>query len=230
MAKIILAMLIAASFLCSACGLFSNNESASGDTEQDAKPGIPFSVKEPETFSANVVVTTNANGKELTSDYFIARSGPSRLEKYSVGREGEFSILVTAGKATYRLFPSKKEYEGLKNSTLYQSTNSLERNMTSRWLNSEKPVSFVDLGNENGLRKYQARIEDSKNTEIIIFVDEKLKYPVKQEVWSVIGEKQDLVFSMELRDISLKPDPSLFVIPSDYKEKRSPEKPYSEKN
>ncbi len=216
MQKYLLITMIAVLSVVSGCGWFSDKQPLSEDIKQDAKPEIPFSVKEPEKYSAKVVVKTHANGKELISDYFVARDKNNRLEKFSVGKDGEFWILVTGSKASYRLFPEKKQYEGLKNSTLSQTKNSLEETMTSRWLNSEKPVSFLDLGRENGLRKYQAKIEDSKNTEIMIFLDEKLQYPVKQEIWSVKGDKRALAFSMELRDISLDPDPSQFVIPRDY--------------
>lgn len=216
MPKYFSTIIIAFPLVFSGCGWFSGEAPVKENPGGETVSKIPFPVKEPSKYSADIVIKTNADGKVLTSTYFVARDGKNRIERFSVGNDGEFSILMTEKFETFRIFPAKKEYEVLKKTGLASMPGSLARSMTNRWLNAEKRVSFVELGVENGLKKYNAQIEGSKDTEIVIYVDPKLEYPVKQEMFSTKNGKRELVFSMELQNISLQPDSSLFVIPQGY--------------
>ena len=47
----------------------------------------------------------------------------------------------------------------------------------------------------------------------MIYFDEAIELPVKQEFFSIDGETRTLKYSMELRDFQTSVDPSVFQIP-----------------
>jgi hypothetical protein len=93
------------------------------------------------------------------------------------------------------------------------------------WLNEKRGAAFENLGKENGLTKYLARLRDvpNINSEILIYIDENLKIPVKQEFYTINGEQKILVFSMELQNLKLETDDKLFELPKDYRKVSSNE-------
>jgi hypothetical protein len=84
---------------------------------------------------------------------------------------------------------------------------------------------FENLGAENGLTKYRVRLKDMPKdaSETLIYIDENLKIPVKQEFYTINGEQKILVFSMELRNLKLQTDDKLFELPKDYRKVSSNE-------
>ncbi len=212
-----LAVFCVALVLATGCSLLPRQNTKSVDI--DPASAIPFPVKDPVTFSADVIVSTRVSGETKERIYFIAKDVDRRFETYGKGTAEEFSLLRNAANESFRLDPSKKEFEKLDRESVSHATDSLTKSLTSRWLNEKRHSVFVDLGVENGLRKYQVKVEDSRNTEILIFVDEKLKYPVKQQYFSVNGARRELAYSIELRNISTRPDAALFELPKDWKAK-----------
>jgi outer membrane lipoprotein-sorting protein len=75
------------------------------------------------------------------------------------------------------------------------------------------------LGTENNLTKYRVRMGDAENpnSEILIYVDEQIKLPVRQEFYSTSGEQKTLTFAVELKNFKTEADEKLFEVPKDFR-------------
>ncbi len=178
-------------------------------------------MKDPERFSADIVIESFTDGRKAERRYFVAVDGKRRLEKFGVGTKTEFHVLTGPDGTSYRLNPVRKEYEVLTLRSISSKPDSLKDSLISRWLNENKNAVFTDLGLDGRLRKYRVDIEGTNNTEIIVFVDESLEYPVRQEIYLVEGGQRKLTFRAELRSVSTNPDPGNFELPKGYTEKQT---------
>ncbi|NNE66322.1 MAG: hypothetical protein HKN33_07125 [Pyrinomonadaceae bacterium] len=201
----------------SGCSWFRADSPAFENSGQDLVSDIPFGTKLPEKFAGSILITSIAGKKKTIQRYFVARDGKKSFARYKVGTKDEFAFLVDADGIGFKLLPEKR-FTRLKKIPVSIEKNSLIASVTSRWLNEKRRASFKDLGTENGLRKYAVELELSENTEILVYVDERLEIPVKQEFFSTQGDKKVLTYSVELRDITLEPDQSLFVLPDGLEE------------
>lgn len=199
------------------CDWFRVEKEPPHDTPTSTHSKIPFSVKDPSRFSSEIVISSFGNGNVVERRYFVAIDGRKRLEKFGIGTKTEFHLLAAANGETYRIDPALKEYELLSNRPLSSKPDSLRDTLISRWLNENKNVTFKDLGIERGLRKYKVEAEGAKDTEIFVFVDEILSYPVRQEIYSVSDNNRKLTFKAEFKSISTDPSPGLFELPDEYR-------------
>jgi hypothetical protein len=126
------------------------------------------------------------------------------------------SVLQTADGKTFFINNEKKSYQE-KQIQPEPSNNELGEFLTTDWLNQKTDAVFENLGAENNLTKYRVRLAGSNVSEILIFVDENLKLPVKQEFYSVAGEQRTVTFSVELKNFLTSTDENLFKLPQDYK-------------
>jgi hypothetical protein len=205
---------LSATILVSGCGYFQK----AADTEIEPEPvsAIPFSQKLPEKFKADVLIKTDGAAGTFEMKYFVARNGIQKLERFRVGKKNEFALLTTADNKSFRLTPADKKFVELERGKIGAQDDSLSKSITSRWLNEKKSASFKDLGVADGLRKFEVTIEDSINSLVYIYIDEKLNFPVKQEFYIVDGKNRKLTYVYELRNISLTPEAGLFAVPGDY--------------
>lgn len=206
--------------LCSSCNFWrsENKQNNAEIPDAEIQTNIPFSNKEPENFQAEIVVSNFANDKKSVQKYFIAKNDKSSIQKFDFGTENERSILRTGDNKIFLINKKSKNYRELSadNSEVF-SDDSLIKNLTSKWLNEKSSASFEKLGTENALTKYRVTLEDGKSSEIFIFVDEKLKIPIKQEFYSVNGEEKKLQYSVEIQKIKINIDSKLFELPKGYK-------------
>ena len=199
------------------CGWPGVEHLSNTDLESESAPAIPFSVKLPDRIKADILIKTENPSGNIERRYFVARNGNQKLERFGVGEKNEFALLRTKEGGSFRLFPLEKVYIGLDRKILGSPVDSLSKSITSRWLNEKRPAEYKDLGLDNGLRKYQVIVEDTFETMIYIYVDEKLKFPVKQEFYSTgNGKPRELVYSVLLENISVEPEANLFEIPAGY--------------
>lgn len=213
-AKFFKSFLLFALAFCSSCQYWQSNSNTNANIEAppteiaEIVSEIPFSNKEPETFQAEMIVRIN----EEESKTFIARDKERFLSK-----KGDIATLQLSANQSFLINFDKKIY--VENRINYSSqTNvsgeTLSDFLTTEWLNQKTDVKYENLGSENGLNKYRVKFE---NSETIIFIDENFKIPVKQEFHSIDGETKNLVYSMELRNIKLIAEDSLFEIPKDFR-------------
>jgi hypothetical protein len=60
-------------------------------------------------------------------------------------------------------------------------------------------------------------LDDAGKSEIIIYVDEKIGLPVKQEFYGIGDGQKNLTLSVELRNFSLQTQAKHFELPKDYR-------------
>lgn len=190
------------------------NASAAPFVVEELKSAVPFPNKEPDVYQAEIVLTNYAGGEKSERKIFTARRG----EKLRCDYENKISFLKLNENEKFLIHAGKKIYaESQTNSS--ETGETLKDFLTTEWLNEKRGATFENLGAENGLTKYLVSLEDAPNnaSETLIFVDENLKIPVRQEFYTTGGERKILVFSMELRNLKLEADDKLFELPEEYR-------------
>ncbi len=180
----------------------------------ESKPEIPFSTKEPQNFQAEFVVTV---GSRETKTFF-ARDGDRQRCDYRFGAKNQFTVLQTGANQNYLIFPARKIYA--EKSALEfpsQTTENPNDLLNGEWLNARADAGFTKLGTENNLTKYLVSLDGEAAAETIVFVDEAVGLPVRQEFYSIDGERKILTFTYELRNFKTKTENDLFEIPEGFR-------------
>lgn len=184
---------------------------------EQLKSDVPFSTAEPENFQADFVI--EASG-ERASVIFTARAGNRRRYDYDSGEKNQFTVLEIETSASFLIFPFKKIYAENLNSSANgapQMSEKFDDFLISEWLAQKPDAKFTRLGAENNLTKYAVRLNDSDASETIVFVDEAINLPVRQEFYGVTGERKILNYAVEMKNFKRETDENLFEIPKDYK-------------
>lgn len=242
MMKLALALLLSAGAACKQQGvdLSNTNTSNSAQTASDTSRTPPFSTREPQRYQWTSVTTVStadqAAGAESslspsTSQVFVARDGDLRREDYELSPGVKISFLqLPAGR--YRLLHSKKLYAelGTEEGAPGQGQNVPPDFSPDRLLNaSRSEARYEKLGTEelNGrtTTKYRVTVRSETGeakdspTENLVWVDESLGVPIRTESSSPDGSR----YTVELRDIKLDVEPTVFALPSDYRKVASKE-------
>lgn len=171
---------------------------------------IPFSTKEPETFQVEIVITANNSENKI----FVARSGALRRFDYDAGAKNQVSA-IHADKR-YLVIQGKKVYaEGAAETASGAET--WTDFLTNEWLNEKAEAKFFKEGAENNLTKYRVVLGESDKSETLVFVDESVNLPVRQEFYSLADGQRILTMTIELRNLKLEAEAELFSVPKDYK-------------
>lgn len=206
-------LILCTAFFGASCGSCSTpqNTNASIFISGEIKTGIPFATKEPDVFQADLIVA--ANGAERK--YTVARNGKNRLTIFNRGTDNEISLLQTADGESFVINLAKKTYtenaSGGKN-----GSSDLTQYLTTEWLNQRTEAVFTNLGAENGLTKFEVKLAESGDSEIVVYFDENLQMPVKQEFYSVAGGQKTLTFTVEMKNFKTQTDENLFAVPNDF--------------
>jgi hypothetical protein len=192
---------------------------SSADTFVSATP--PFQTKEPERYRATRTITKiNATGQTEVIKSMIAKDGEFRrldAELVSVRM-----ILLLGPPGNFVLLPDKKVYvdqsEGAAPGAMLDDESSPER-----LLHAESGTSsYQKLGDEvvsgRKTNKYRVVVNASNaanvsSSETLIWIDEALGMPIRSETKSADGSRS----TMELSDLALEVDKSIFQVPADYK-------------
>lgn len=188
----------------------SNSQATPNTTPEiaDIQSDIPFSTKEPETFQADIIIKNEGEEDKI----FIAKS-----QGRFFSRNGDVATLQTEANKSFLINFAKKIYVeniGKSAAKVESSGETLNDYLTTEWLNQKTEAKFESLGAENGLSKYRVIFESSES---LIFVDENYKIPVRQEFYSIEGETKTLTYLIELQNLKLIADESLFEVPKDFR-------------
>jgi hypothetical protein len=200
---------------CFGCRFWQNpantNTSPGSVAFPEDKSALPFSTREPDIYQARIVVT--AGGVQRVT--FAAKNGAKRRSEYNFGEKGAAVWLRTD--KDYLLNPDKKIFTEQAGPDRNTATSEGLDALTVEWLNIKAVSSFEDLGTENGLKKFSAKLNESDASDVLLFIDEASGLPVKQEYYSINGDQRDLLYSVELQDLRLEAGDDLFTIPKDYR-------------
>jgi hypothetical protein len=175
----------------------------------ELKSAIPFSSKEPDVYQTEIVVT--ANGIEDVT--LAARNRENRLMIFDYQTDLEISILHLGDGETFIIAPRRKIYAQKEFAAKSANANDF---FTAEWLNQKADAKFETLGRENDFMIYRVILDDAVSSEIIIFVDEKIGLPIKQEFYNIRDGQKVLISKVELRNFTLQADAKLFEVPKDF--------------
>jgi hypothetical protein len=181
----------------------------------EIKSAVPFSTKEPNVYQTEIIVTTN--GVEDVT--FTARNGANQLTIFDYRKKTEFALLKTSENQTFLINQRRKIYaENTSAANVSDAkSDSLKDFLTAEWLNQKHDAKFETLGAENDLTKYRVNLDEATNSEVVIFVDEKIGLPIRQEFYTVSGEQKTLALTVELKNFSQQIEPKIFELPKDYR-------------
>jgi hypothetical protein len=201
--------------LSSACRYWESGNSGDPSptpfVSDELQSEIPFATKEPEQFQTEIVVS--ANGTERKT--FVARNGTKRRYDFNFGAKNQVINLQTD--KIYLILPEKKIYAESDSIKGLAEVGDWSNFLTTEWLSEKRNAQFEKLETSENLTKYRVKLDESNISEIIISFDETLGLPVKQEFFSVDSEQRILNYAVELKNLRLQTDESLFAVPTDFK-------------
>lgn len=210
--------LVSALLSCQACGFCQSKTDATVSPTpfivEELKSEIPFLTKEPDAFQTEIVVTVKDNFEDKT---FIAKNGANRFIAFDFQGKTEFALLQLGGNQSFLIAPSQKVFAENQLETAGAESETLNDLLTAGWSNQKADAKFERLGAENNFVKYLVSLDETKKSEIIISVDEKIGLPVKQEFYSISNGQKTLTLTMEIKNFSLQTEAKYFEVPKDYK-------------
>ena len=211
-------------FSAPSCNVWRASETANNNSttfsSSETSSEIPFAAKEPDVYQTEIVTRIfTANGEKTERKIFTARSGTRRVTVFNPGEKNEITRLELNADSIFSIFRAGKIYAENSNASTVSNdpTNDF---LTTEWLNQKTAARFENLGKENGLSKFRVKLGDAENanSEVLIYVDDNLKIPVRQEFYSGAGEQQKvLTFSVELENFKPEAGEKLFELPKDYR-------------
>ncbi len=217
-----------------------NAATANTNAVEETATAPPYQTKEPERYQATVVTTGSIGGQPAANgmpglsnqQVMVARDGERRRMEFDM-LPGVKMVFLQLPEASYMIYPAKKMYAEVKRGDGAQpagNTNSAPPDFSADKLINQSRVGarYEKLGTEEvGGRmttKYRVTTrgaaqgnEQASSTETIVWVDESLGMPIKSETMSSGGATSGSRFTMEIKDIKLEVEPSLFTLPKDYK-------------
>lgn len=200
----------------------TSEEARADETIVSSTP--PFQTKEPERYRATRTITAiNAGGQTLVNKYRIARDGELRRDETESDGLRVVYLTLENGKSV-GLLPNEKLFAHLGDLSEAIARDEEGENLPTRLLRAApKGATYQRLGAETiggrNTQKYRVTVNISPNanvsvSETVIWVDDALQMPIRSEIKSANGAHT----TMELSEIALEVDRSLFRIPADYTE------------
>ncbi len=177
----------------------------------ELKSDVPFATKEPDEYQTEIVIT-GADGVE--EKIFAAKSGANSLLVFDFQTKNEISMLRVGESQKLIVARHQKICAENKNEAA-APRDSASDFLTAELINQSLGARFEPLGAADDLVKYRANFDDAKNSEIVIYVDEKIGLPVKQEFYGIAGEQKILTLTMELKNFKRRADAGIFEPPKD---------------
>jgi outer membrane lipoprotein-sorting protein len=199
-----------------------NSANTSSETLVSSTP--PFQTKEPERYRATRTITiTTAAGETQVTRTSIARDGElRRYESVATDDADKRIVYLYIPEGRFVLLPGEKIYTDLASGS---GNSAIEEDETfpEALLHSDNTsTSYQKIGPEStggrNTTKYRIVVNNSTAgnvsvSEILIWVDDVLHMPIRSETRSADGGK----VVMELSNIALEVDESVFQIPPNYK-------------
>ena len=194
---------------------------SSPDTVVSSTP--PFQTKEPERYRAvRTITAVNAEGQTLVTKTSVARDGELRRHESHSGSKTLVYLDVPEGK--FVLLTDEKLYADVTDQSQIfadKTEEGLESSPDALLHTDTSSTSYQKLGNEviagRNTNKYRIVVNSPapanvSQSETLMWIDEALQMPIKSETKSANGTH----VTMEVSEIKLEVDKSLFAIPQGY--------------
>jgi len=220
-ASILVLVVIGTAFI-SSCSSRSPQPNQNATTNQSFVETPPFQTKEPAHYKAvRTITNVDSKGQSTTIKKTIARYDDLRREEGGNDSSQQIVILDTADWRVVML-PEAKIYSEVMGAEAALPSDQEIDNSPERLMHADTiATSYEKLGPESVLgrnaTKYRAVVngspaENVSGSETLIWIDESLGMPIRSETKSNDGSRTII----ELTDIVLDVDKSLFQIPAGY--------------
>jgi len=206
---------------CSSQNKTLTSATPSPDTVVSSTP--PFQTKEPERYRAvRTITAVNAEGQTLVTKTSVARDGELRRHESKSGSKTIVYLDVAEGK--FVLLTDEKLYADVTDQSQISADpneEGLESSPDALLHTDTSATSYQKLGNEviagRNTNKYRIVVNSPapanvSQSETLMWIDEALQMPIKSETKSADGTH----VTMEISEIKLEVDKSLFTIPQGY--------------
>lgn len=205
---------------CQSCGFWRGKTDVTAAppspfVAEELKSEIPFSTEEPNVYQTEIVIVVAGNDFEEKT--FVARNGANRLTVFNYGGKQETALLQFGANQSFLIARNQKIYAESQSGTANEKDANANDFLTAEWLNQKTSAKFEALGAENNLVKYRAVLDDSPNSEAIIYIDEKIGLPVKEEFYKTSGEQKFLTLTAELKNFNSQTEAKVFEVPKDFR-------------
>ena len=206
---------------CSSQNKNLRSATPSPDTVVSTTP--PFQTKEPERYRAvRTITAVNTEGQTLVTKTSVARDGELRRHESTSGAKRIVYLDVPEGK--FVLLTDEKLYADVTDQSQISADpneEGLQASPDALLQTDAGPTSYQKLGNEvvagRNTNKYRIVVNSPapanvSQSETLMWIDEALQMPIKSETKSADGTH----VTMEISEIKLEVDKSLFAIPQGY--------------
>jgi hypothetical protein len=208
--------------------------SNAGSRTDEAVTTPPFSTREPERYQWTRVITGVVAGDKastgepaVSQEVFMARDGDKRREDYEILKGVKLTVLRLP-EGSYTIYPSRKIYAeigGAGGASQNSARNVPPDFSADKLVNASRGgARYEKLGTEdvNGRTTMKYRVttgggQAGESIETLIWIDESLGMPIKSESTTKSEASGESKYMVEYRDIKLETDPSLFIMPRDYR-------------
>lgn len=188
------------------CGWLRPNQSTSTPLVEAPKDRFPFKTKEPENFQCEIVETAG----EAVRRKRLAKKGNRRRVDFDLGEKNQRALLQT-----------DREYILDIGRAVYAETTSGSggqfSELTHELLNTGQHAEFEETGRDGNIISYVVRPADGELSEIVVYYDEAIGLPIKQEFFSLEGDARTLQFTVELINFKPEPDADIFSVPTGFR-------------
>ena len=196
-------------FFTAGCGFLQSSENKPVPLVPETKSRFPFKTKEPENFQCEIVVTAG----EATRRTLLARKNDRRRVDFDLGEKNQRSVLLTDKE--YLIAFDRKIFA--ENTVKTGVGDAQFSELTSELLNRGEHAEFEEIGREKSVVKYRVILEGSEANEIIVYFDEMIGMPVKQDFFAVNGAEKTLQYSINVVGFLTEVDEGLFAIPAGFR-------------
>lgn len=198
--------------LFAGCQLWSGGREdapPAGAAPEDLRSEIPFAMREPDVFEAEIVVA--AGGAERRTR--LARSGARRRFDYDFGTSDQLALIEN--ERVFLLDPARRLYAEIsREGAAAGGEESLVSNLGA---GAHSGTKFDKLETIENVTRYRVAPDGGELAEIFVWVDETVGLPVRQEFYSIAGGEKILTMTIELKNLRLEVDENLFAPPADFK-------------
>jgi len=205
--------------LFAACRAQNEPPTTNVSTETVVSSTPPFQTKEPDRYRATRTITiVTARGKTVITKTSIARDGEMRRNESETDSKKLVYLDLPDGR--FVLLPRDKVYAGVATQTesaVEDEEISPERLLHGEAANTSYQKIGLELIGERNANKYRIVVNSSTPgsvslSETLIWIDETLNMPIRSETTSSDGTK----IMMELSNVTVEVDKSVFQVPGDY--------------
>ena len=204
-------LIVAFTLVMQACGSSQTNENKELSLTGESTSEFPFSVKEPEAYQADIVVT--AVGTETR--WSVARNGEKW--RYDIYAGSEMTVSQIRSDKLYYIDHRKKVFWEMSEKPGTGEIGDIARSFFRGYEHND----FDETGREDNIIKYKVRPVDKRPGSIVVSIDTASGMMIKQEFLAADGGVQ---YVYELRNLKLSVDDSTFAIPPGYQKIAAPDK------